>query len=127
MTAPTPHDHAERVEGEANQGIGWYEFITPKATTRIAYVGESGRLYLPEGDPEEHFYLASARGRAHRLIRADALDVEEIARVLDDHQRVVGPHGLTRTCTCGVDLGPVGNLKTHQARALRAAILGNAW
>ena len=56
---------------------------------------------------------------------AAALDVEEMARVLDDHQRVVGPHGLTRSCTCGLDLGPVGNLKTHQAGALRTAILGS--
>ena len=54
-------------------------------------------------------------------------DVEEMARVLDDHQRVVGPHGLTRCCTCGVDLGPVGNLKAHQARTLRATILGARW
>jgi len=109
----TAHD-AERVQGEANQGIGWYEFITPKATTRIAHVGESGYLYLPEGDPEEHFHLASAGGRAHRLIRADSLDVEEMARAF------VAP-------TPWDDLSdPVKSEYRLRMRHVRAALLGGA-
>lgn len=60
---------------EVNSGPGWYEVINPRnATTCIALVYEDGSLYLPEGEdaltPEE-FAFAAARGKAHRLIRAD--------------------------------------------------------
>ncbi|MER5875510.1 hypothetical protein ABT119_06215 [Streptomyces sp. NPDC001910] len=63
---------------DVNSGPGWYEVINPRnATTCIAYVHENGDLYLPEGDagltPDE-FVFAAARGRAHRLIRADDPD-----------------------------------------------------
>ncbi|CAL9647410.1 hypothetical protein [Streptomyces sp. enrichment culture] len=57
---------------DCNSGPGWYEVITPRATTCIAYVHEDGSLYLPEGDlSEEEFAFAAARGMAHRLVRAD--------------------------------------------------------
>lgn len=124
MTAAQPG--AERVQGEVNQGIGWYEFITPKATTRIAHVGESGYLYLPEGDPEEHFHLASAEGRAHRLIRADGLDVEEMARelfVADSGQDRAFALGIWRTAP---DDQAVKKHWRRIATALRTALLGGA-
>ncbi|MET9158269.1 hypothetical protein ABZX56_11125 [Streptomyces parvulus] len=61
---PTPTD--------CNSGPGWYEVITPRATTCIAYVHEDGSLYLPEGAPDaSEFAFAAARGLAHRLVRAD--------------------------------------------------------
>lgn len=57
---------------DRNSGPGWYEVITPRATTCIAYVHEDGSLYLPEGDlSQEEFAFAAARGMAHRLVRAD--------------------------------------------------------
>ncbi len=60
-------------KADINSGEGWYEFIHPtKATTHIAAVLESGDVYLPEeGTTYEDFILAAARGKAHRLIRAD--------------------------------------------------------
>ncbi|MFJ6066547.1 hypothetical protein ACIQHU_26325 [Streptomyces tendae] len=57
---------------DCNSGPGWYEVITPRATTCIAYVHEDGSLYLPEGDlTAEEFAFAAARGNVHRLVRAD--------------------------------------------------------
>jgi len=65
---------------DVNSGPGWYEVIHPRnATTCIAYVQENGDLYLPEGDdltPEE-FAFAAARGKAHRLVRADEVQQPE--------------------------------------------------
>ncbi len=55
-----------------------------------------------------------------------AFDVDEMVRVLADHQLVVGPHGLTRYCTCGVDIEPIGELVHHQAEAIRTSIVGEA-
>jgi hypothetical protein len=55
---------------------------------------------------------------------AGALDPVEMAATLAAHQRVVGPHGLTRHCTCGIDLGPIAPLWEHQAVALFASIVG---
>jgi hypothetical protein len=59
---------------DVNSGPGWYEVISPRATTCIVYVFEDGSLYLPEGEeslnPTE-FAFAAARGNAHRLVRAD--------------------------------------------------------
>lgn len=124
MTAAQPGAEAE--QGEVSQGIGWYEFITPTATTRIAYVGESGYLYLPEGGAEESFYLAASRGDVHRLIRADALDVEAMARVLDLHggepYLITGGGQVTDCPTCGEVPTDVAS---HQAAMLRAEILGS--
>jgi hypothetical protein len=64
---------AEQPTTDRNSGPGWYEVITPRATTCIAYVHEDGSLYLPEGDAltANEFAFAAARGNAHRLVRAD--------------------------------------------------------
>ncbi|MFC8704138.1 hypothetical protein ACFUIV_18380 [Streptomyces anulatus] len=74
LLGTTPGQPETGSTGPVNSGPGWYEVIHPRsATTCIAYVQENGDLYLPEGDdltPEE-FAFAAARGRAHRLIRAD--------------------------------------------------------
>ena len=52
-------------------GAGWYEWLTDGSSeTRIAYVQESGEVYLPEGGDEAEFFMASARGRAWKLVRA---------------------------------------------------------
>jgi hypothetical protein len=65
---------------DCNSGPGWYEVISPRATTCIAYVHEDGSLYLPEGEdalsPTE-FAFAAARGHAHRLVRADEAQQDE--------------------------------------------------
>lgn len=62
--------------GTAQAGEGWYEFIHPiRATTEIAHVSESGRIYLPEaqhGLTEEDFRLAAASNRFWRLVREGA-------------------------------------------------------
>jgi hypothetical protein len=60
-------------EADRNTGPGWYEVISPRATTCIAYVHEDGSLYLPEGDTltHEEFAFAAARGNAHKLVRVD--------------------------------------------------------
>lgn len=58
-----------------NAGPGWYEVINPRnATTCIALVYEDGSLYFPEGEQvldRQEFAFAAARGKAHRLVRAD--------------------------------------------------------
>ena len=57
---------------DVNFGEGWYEFTQAGVlTTHIAYVNESGLIYTPEHDVNEwDFRLASAQGRAFKLIRA---------------------------------------------------------
>ena len=73
---------------DPNAGPGWYEIIHPdSATTHIAYVYEDGSIYLPEGDAlsRDELAFASARGLAHRLVRADELaahDAEVRAQAL---------------------------------------------
>jgi hypothetical protein len=65
-----------------NSGPGWYEVIHPEnATTCIALVYEDGSLYFPEGGQvltRTEFTFAAARGRAHRLVRADEVFVAPI-------------------------------------------------
>jgi hypothetical protein len=65
---------------DLNSGPGWYEVISPRATTCIVFVHEDGSLYLPEGEdalnPTE-FAFAAARGNAHRLVRADEVQPKE--------------------------------------------------
>lgn len=65
-------------EIDPNSGTGWYEWIKmPLATTHVAYVHESGSIYLPENELiSEDFLMAAAEGRVHRLIRADDLPPE---------------------------------------------------
>ncbi|MFB4424836.1 hypothetical protein C5F59_027620 [Streptomyces sp. QL37] len=89
-------------EGEAagpvNSGPGWYEVIHPRnATTCIAYVQEDGDLYLPEGDltPEE-FAFAAARGRAHRLVRADEAQ-QPTPAVVKEHPEAEELVSITRS------------------------------
>lgn len=52
-------------------GIGWFEwFKMPQHTTYIAYVYESGSVYLPEVDATyADFYTALTTGNAFRLMR----------------------------------------------------------
>lgn len=68
-------------------GVGWYEVIHPsRATTHIAYVHEDGSIYFPEGDyplSEHEFAFAAATGRAHRLVRADAVNRAEGDKEVD--------------------------------------------
>ncbi|MFI2761362.1 hypothetical protein ACH5A3_21210 [Streptomyces echinatus] len=68
---------------DVNSGPGWYEVISPRATTCIVYVHEDGSLYLPEGEaslsPTE-FAFAAARGNAHRLVRADEAQQDPCGR-----------------------------------------------
>ena len=57
-------------------GIGWYEWLaSQRSTTHIAYLYESGRVYLPEHQVTEHEFLSALNnGRAFRLYRLDELE-----------------------------------------------------
>ena len=75
-------DTKELIE-DARSGIGWFEFITPDnaATTHIAYVTESGHIYLPDPNvSREAFRLAAATDRFWKLSRsadlADSLEAQ---------------------------------------------------
>lgn len=132
-----------------NHGVGWYEVIHPTAaTTLLAYVHEDGSVYFPEtNDGRAEFEFAAARGKVHRLVRADdaehalavvsaALrdpdDPDWLARVLDAHVDTgAGPTGAE--CSCGVVMEHTVDGATmdiyvsrHVADAVRAAILGEA-
>jgi hypothetical protein len=82
---------------DINSGPGWYEVIHPQnATTCIALVYEDGSLYFPEGTQvidQHEFAFAAARGKAHRLVRAD-----EVAA----HDRAVAAKAL-RDAADGMD------------------------
>lgn len=82
---------SERLRGMRNTiagmhlKVGWYEFFKePEATTHIAYVGESGPVYIPEeGVTNLDFIKAVQRGRAFRLVREeDVKPPEEEWRVI---------------------------------------------
>lgn len=62
---------------DVNSGPGWYEVIHPAAaTTEIVRVMEDGSIYCPEGViTRGEFLYAAARGKAHRLVRADDPEV----------------------------------------------------
>lgn len=93
--------------------IGWIEFISPRATTHIAYVRENGEVYLPEDGavtPAE-FHLAAASARFWPLVRAEDAEAK-VAAVREVHQ----PHDavmysgkkqyMVKVCTgCGTDDG----------------------
>lgn len=96
--AQTPLQQCEQRVHQAdlaqiNSGSGWYEVANPRtATTCIAYVYEDGSVYFPEGEQvlnREEFEFAAARGRAHRLARAD-----DSARV--GRSAWTAPHRLAR-------------------------------
>jgi hypothetical protein len=61
-----------------------------------------------------------------RIILGAGVNGVSMATVLEKHQLVVGPHGLTRYCTCGVDVLPIGDLVHHQAEELRKSIVGDS-
>jgi hypothetical protein len=71
LSQPSPSVEPVSIE-DPNRGEGWFEWVTsPGAETRIAYVYESGGVYLPEpGATPEHFLLAAAAGKARRLVYA---------------------------------------------------------
>ncbi|GGH34109.1 hypothetical protein [Microbacterium album] len=75
-------DLAQEARAEANSGTGWYEVIHPQtATTEIVRVMEDGSIYCPEGVlTREEFAFASARGRVHRLVRADDPPASPVTR-----------------------------------------------
>lgn len=61
---------------------GWHEFITPvKSLTKIAYVYESGEVYLPEGGDPDDFVLAASYGQVYRLVREDEAPTPTPARI----------------------------------------------
>ena len=59
--------------------LGWFEwFKMPENTTHIAYVYESGGVYLPEdGVSYADFFEALSNGKAYRLVRAEQEEHEE--------------------------------------------------
>jgi hypothetical protein len=68
--------------------VGWHEFITPvKALTRIAYVYESGEVYLPEGGDPDDFVLAASYGRVKRLGREDEASAPPPAQITAEDVR----------------------------------------
>jgi hypothetical protein len=89
----------------------------PPALLRAAAAELEHLAIAPFGTPGQG-------GERIRKVVAAAFDVAHVARVLADHQLVVGPHGLTRHCTCGVDVLTIGDLVHHQAEELRKSIVG---
>ena len=68
---------------------GWHEFAhVVKSTTHIAYIYENGSAYFPEGPTvvgPDDFTYAAARGKVHRLVRADEYEGwRPPARVITD-------------------------------------------
>ncbi|MEV0367545.1 hypothetical protein [Nocardia fusca] len=68
---------------------GWHEFAhVVKSTTHIAYIYENGSAYFPEGPTvvgPDDFTYAAARGKVHRLVRADEYEGwRPPARVIED-------------------------------------------
>lgn len=61
----------EEISALVADTTGWLEWISPRATTEIAVVYSDGGVYLPTGGTEEEFAFANARGKVHRLVRAD--------------------------------------------------------
>ena len=78
-------------------------------------------LYLADQTQPVSYFVETVQTATEEVVNA-----VDMARVLADHQLVVGPHGLTRYCTCGVDVLPIGDLVHHQAEELRASIVGDA-
>lgn len=75
----------DEIEALITDTTGWLEWISPRATTEIAVVYSDGDVYLPTGGTAEEFAFANARGKVHRLVRADAL-----AALLEFAQAVEG-------------------------------------
>lgn len=68
------------IQLELPDTAGWYEFIKhPEATTHIAYMGESGSVYIPEaGITADDFMEALMKGQTYRLVRV--IDVESAGK-----------------------------------------------
>lgn len=98
--------------------------ITPaeeRAVDAVSLFDDQNAVFRSDVTREELVYLVR-----HVLDAAVCADAPEIAAVLAAHQRVVGPHGLTRHCTCGVDLGQSGSLPDHQSVVLSVTIVGQS-
>lgn len=57
-------------------GVGWFEWLAPeRSTTHVAYLYESGRVYLPEYQVTKADFLnALSHGRAFRLYKLSDLE-----------------------------------------------------
>lgn len=68
------------IQLELPDTTGWYEFIKrPEATTHIAYMGESGAVYIPEANiTPNDFMNALMQGQAYRLVRV--IDIERAGK-----------------------------------------------
>lgn len=135
MTAPTPHDHAERVQGEVTAAVR--RAAEANYLTRAGFRDDSREMYRASG-PE----VLQSWADATRPILAAALDVEEMARVQVSHDRRIWSSGEVE-CACGewqVTRDAEGYKRStnefraeavrahmdHVATALRAALLGGA-
>lgn len=92
---------------------------TTPTTAAVERGAEALAAELGETPDLEHAAIS------HAVLSA-GVNAFQVSTVLEQHQRVVGPHGLTRCCTCSTDLGPIGELVHHQAEAIRASIVGEA-
>lgn len=111
-----------RLETREDIDGGTYRAWTDEPTPAMLRGAEELRsLYLADQTQPVSYFVESVQAAV-----GGALDIVEMARVLAEHQLVVGPHGLTRYCICDVDVIAVGDLVQHQAAALRASILGEA-
>lgn len=113
---------------DPNAGVGWYEFTTPTATTGIAYVHEGGDVFVPDGGwgPAEPFHLAASRGNVHRLIRADTLDLEAMARAVADNLYGQDVHTLVMRRPGESHRDQAERLGTWAAEIVLASVLGGA-
>ncbi|WP_419817010.1 hypothetical protein [Glaciibacter flavus] len=76
------------VSTNVNSGEGWYEFVRyPQATNHVAYVHESGAIYLPEsGLTVDDFIGAELIGALHKLVRADEMAMATDVSTLEDYE-----------------------------------------
>lgn len=85
MTAPHPEPLAE----------GWYEFIThPQALTCIAYVRESGEVYLPDATRDQWDTAREVRPLFTERAPITREQIEDILRDYDAHQEAGLVHRL---------------------------------
>lgn len=111
-----------RLETRQDIDGGTYRAWTDEPTPAILRGAEAVRsLYLADQTQPVSYFVETVQTVADEIVNA-----AEMARVLAEHQLVVGPHGLTRYCICDVDVIAVGDLVQHQAAELRKSILGEA-
>lgn len=110
-----------RLETREDIDGGTYKAWTDEPTPAILRGAEAVRsLYLADQTQPVSYFVETVQTVADEIVNA-----ADMARVLADHQLVVGAHGLTRYCTCGVDVLPIGDLVHHQAEELRKSIVGD--